>query len=64
MIARRTLVNLLALSMELGLVIVIPPQLLARAEKGIALYNSKGCPEAEEVLRTDLEAEPWNVQAR
>lgn len=47
-----------------GLSAVIPRILFAQAEKGIALYNSKGYQEAEGVLREALKADSSNVQAR
>jgi tetratricopeptide (TPR) repeat protein len=64
MINRRFYGVILLVLVVFGLSAITPQTLFAQAEKGIALYNSKGYQEAEGVLRDALKADPTSVQAR
>jgi tetratricopeptide (TPR) repeat protein len=56
--------NMLMASVIVCSMAVITQQVFAQAEKGIALYNSRGYTEAEGVLKEALKSDSTNVQAR
>jgi tetratricopeptide (TPR) repeat protein len=60
----RTCFKILALSIVISMLVVIPQQLFAQVQKGIAFYNSREYREAEGALREAIKTEPWNVEAR
>jgi tetratricopeptide (TPR) repeat protein len=56
--------NMLMVSVIVCSMAVLAQQVFAQAEKGIALYNSKGYAEAESTLKEALKSDATNVQAR
>ncbi len=60
---RRACRSIMILSIALSLTAFIPDQVLAQTDKGIELYNSGHCAEAEKVLREALKADPGDVRA-